>query len=232
MPVGRGVNFVLYCGSSDHQAARCGLGRNYRGAALDNVLLAPPPACRPVLTNRPLLHPHREPDAALRLTSHGVTAAVWFRMVGGRFRTVCHSSLMFPGAHACESIPARPHIYATTKERDLINQLGRTHGCHTCGHRPVIGSWPSRSYNADHQPPNKYAAAVASASYFKTPAVRFYPQCTVCSSDQGGAAMAAAKRSTRVPLKPSHPTAYGLAHLWLPHSVFIDRAVTNGKNKT
>jgi hypothetical protein len=172
---------------------------------------------------------HPDPDCspveqATRAAAHGAAAALWFLAVGGRYRTIPHSSLMYPGAHARESIVARPFVYADTKERTVINHLGRTHGCHTCGHRPLLSNFFGRSYNADHQPPNKF---ISPPTYFTTPIVRFYPQCTQCSNSQGGAAMRASGRNVSIPLISSHFSAYGLPHLWLPTSVIVDQAITN-----
>ena len=96
-----------------------------------------------------VLHSDRTAATAL----YGSSAAMWLLLCGARLRAVCPSNLMWPGAFAQISIPARRHIHATPKEKGLNNAAGERFGCHTCG-RNESGKHKGR-YVADHQPPSK-----------------------------------------------------------------------------
>ena len=148
----------------------------------------------------------RHPTAIL--TSLGaLSAVVNFRMLGGRFTAVCPSHLLFTGAHAVESIPARRHIHATPAEKRVVNAFGSRYGCHTCGTRSPT------SFIADHQPPSKFAADAPKER------VKFLPHCGKCSSKQGGMARSAARLQWsgggRAFLR-THGTALRAYHLWVP----------------
>ena len=106
-----------------------------------------------------------------------------YKFLGGRFRSISPSSLTSPGSFAARSIPAGEK-YATTSERQLIQQIGRKSGCHTCGVRKGL-------FIADHMPPKSVAAKMNESWLRRTGILgkvkyRFYPQCESCSSKQGG----------------------------------------------
>ncbi|PSC67403.1 pfkB family carbohydrate kinase [Micractinium conductrix] len=123
----------------------------------------------------------------------------FFKVMGGRFRSVMPSDVAKVGAIARESMPAAGVEYATEKYRIELRRLFRRDGCHHCGTRrgAVIG---------DHMPPNKYVkeyVKTAERAFFKLPFVkqaaealaiptgppkqRYYPQCTSCCEKQSAA---------------------------------------------
>jgi RHS repeat-associated protein len=82
-----------------------------------------------------------------------------------------------PGPHAGDSIPARgPERDFTPEERDAINDIGRTKGCHTCG--STDPGTKSGNFVPDHQPPNALNPAGSPQG--------LYPHCIACSRTQGG----------------------------------------------
>ncbi|CAD5277760.1 conserved hypothetical protein [Bosea sp. 62] len=82
-----------------------------------------------------------------------------------------------PGPFAEESIPSRgPSRRFTAEERQEINRLGYTYGCHTCG--TTEPGLPSRNFIPDHQIPNALSP--------KGSGQRLYPHCRSCSDAQGG----------------------------------------------
>ncbi|GBF88397.1 hypothetical protein Rsub_01109 [Raphidocelis subcapitata] len=135
-------------------------------------------------------------DEALLDSFMGV---LFFRAMGGRFRSLMPSSLVAPGALAFESLPARGDGYARPLMKRELSRIFRRDGCHHCGSRrgPVIG---------DHMPPNKLVLRgdgqlaawinglpivrqVRALTGAKVPRVRqrFYPQCQRCSIKQATA---------------------------------------------
>jgi RHS repeat-associated protein len=86
-------------------------------------------------------------------------------------------STLQPGEHAGDSIPARgPGRDFTPEEREKINEIGGTSGCHTCG--TTDPGTKSGNFVPDHQPP--------SAVNPDGKPQRLYPQCLGCSRTQGG----------------------------------------------
>jgi hypothetical protein len=81
-----------------------------------------------------------------------------------------------PGPFAGESIPARgPSRDFTVQERALIDRIGYSTGCHTCGTRDPGTMW--RHFVPDHQPPTA-----------RNPLGKpqhLYPHCVACSRNQG-----------------------------------------------
>lgn len=153
------------------------------------------------------------------LLASTISSVFVFRALGGRFFSILPSHLLYPGAFARESIPAFRGIQgASSAERELIQTLGKKHGCHTCGRKRVT------TFVSDHQPPskiiieqnssqtrlannahaNKEPANPLNSTHNGTPSSsgpngtppssstnnslrqRFYPQCSSCSSTQGG----------------------------------------------
>jgi RHS repeat-associated protein len=86
-------------------------------------------------------------------------------------------STLKPGPFAGESIPARgPGTDFTAEEREEINRIGRTTGCHMCG--ATDPGTKSGNFIPDHQPPSKLNDQGADQ--------RLYPHCLRCSLRQGG----------------------------------------------
>jgi uncharacterized protein RhaS with RHS repeats len=97
-----------------------------------------------------------------------------------------------PAEHAGESVPARgPDRDFTPGERDKINDIGGTSGCHTCGSTEAGTS--SGNFIPDHQPPNKLNPTGGAQA--------LYPHCLNCSRTQGGQVRG---EQTRKP-KPDEP---------------------------
>jgi len=107
-----------------------------------------------------------------------------FKLLGGRFHSLSPSSYISLGAFARRSVPAT-EAYATGAERKLIQQIGRSTGCHTCG-RAGRGV----KFNADHMPPLSIVKRENKKFLRKyiLPKMKqaFYPQCESCSNVQGG----------------------------------------------
>lgn len=106
------------------------------------------------------------------LLASTVASAILFRALGGRFSSVLPSHLLKPGAFAREGIPVRA-TQSTEIQRHIIRELGKSHGCHSCGTRGV------KQFHADHQPPNKLHSGR------KETTQKLYPQCVKCSNLQG-----------------------------------------------
>mmetsp|Transcript_22073 Transcript_22073/g.26928 ORF Transcript_22073/g.26928 Transcript_22073/m.26928 type:complete len:307 (+) Transcript_22073:57-977(+) len=121
-----------------------------------------------------------------------------FLLLGGSAWRILPSDVEKPGAYhewagscnACEN-------YATRKTRDSIKQMGKIHGCHSCGFRK------SPIYIADHQPPKglvnmsyrtKFVKWLRKHEFSKLLQLsdsigipikyRFFPQCRDCSQVQ------------------------------------------------
>lgn len=135
-----------------------------------------------------------------------------YKLLGGRFWSISPSSYTHLGSFAKASIPAPSTGYATNKERQIIESLGRKYGCHTCGTKGGIqkkffftGQTPPVLFHADHMPPNALVKQhqkererriiyrivsklfpFISFSFSSQPIKqRFYPQCVDCSNKQG-----------------------------------------------
>jgi RHS repeat-associated protein len=115
--------------------------------------------------------------AGVRVTSAAIartTASVGARFGAAKAPTV--SSLLRPGQYATKSIPARgPAQTFTSSERKMINEIGETSGCHSCGTR--VPGTKSGNFVPDHQPPTALARKGEPQS--------LYPQCLSCSKKQG-----------------------------------------------
>ncbi len=101
------------------------------------------------------------------------TSLLMFR-VTAQFRQIPPSNMTSLGAFGRSrwTIPARNALRTTPAERAAIDQIGKVHGCHTCGTRtpqPIPGR--TTLFNADHVPPRGPILA---------------PQCPPCSNTQGG----------------------------------------------
>ena len=134
-----------------------------------------------------------------------LASAVLFRAFGGRFASVLPSNLLHPGAFAKEWIPVKA-TQATERQRHIIRELGRRHGCHSCGARSA------RQFHADHQPPTKlHNGPALSDSGMGTQ--RLYPQCNRCSSLQGSALAHSKNKWSAI---RTHSLSLRNYHLFLP----------------
>lgn len=154
------------------------------------------------LSQSPVHHTTIGPPEILAST---VASAFVFRALGGRFSSVLPSHLLKPGAFAREWIPARSSL-ASERERHIIQQLGRSHGCHSCGKRSV------KQFNADHQPPNKINNSENVSSGSNGVLQRLYPQCKNCSGLQGSLI----SRNSKAQAVRAHPLSLRAYHLFLP----------------
>ena len=134
-----------------------------------------------------------------------VSSVVIFRALGGRFGSVLPSHLLRPGAFAREWIPAsRGMQYANEHEREIIQLLGKQHGCHSCGRRRVS------NFVCDHQPPTKLITESEAGMLSQ----RFYPQCNRCSQQQGGVLNGNGRLSPKAIC--THPFSLRPYHTFIP----------------
>lgn len=93
-----------------------------------------------------------------------------------------------PGEFAGDSIPARgPDRNFNKDERDRMNEIGRTTGCHTCG--STDPGTKSGNHIPDHQPANALNPPGGEQ--------KLYPHCLTCSRIQGGQVRDATRRLTQ-----------------------------------
>jgi hypothetical protein len=86
-------------------------------------------------------------------------------------------STLTKGPYAKQSIPAKSKDKTFTKdERDQVNEIGRTDGCHTCGNTDP--GTKSGNFIPDHQPPSALVPD-------NTPQ-ELLAHCKTCSAKQGG----------------------------------------------
>ncbi len=100
------------------------------------------------------------------------------RVLGGGSTTrvaATGDDLLGPGPWAAESVSSSAPGRITQAERDLLNPIGDTYGCHSCG--ATSPGTSSGNWVGDHQP----VTAMVPAG---TPQV-LYPQCISCSRSQG-----------------------------------------------
>ena len=105
------------------------------------------------------------------------------------------------GPHAGESVPARgPDRDFTPGERDKINQIGVSSGCHTCG--STEAGTQSGNFIPDHQPANAINSTDGPQE--------LYPHCLTCSRTQGGQVRADQIKNPKPPppepKKPEEPS--------------------------
>ena len=171
--------------------------------------------------------------SAPELVISTVSSVVIFRALGGRFSSVLPSHLFHPGAFARERIPAvRGYQLANVSEKNLIRDIGKRYGCHTCGKKQVS------SFVCDHQPPShllKNCNSTSSTSSVAEAAGKvkvevegpssngggnnggvvrqfFYPQCYKCSTMQGGTLNGGNTSKAII----SHPLSLRAYHAFLP----------------
>jgi hypothetical protein len=126
---------------------------------------------------------------ALRVCAFGLLA---FKGLGGRFWSIAPSNVTNLGSFARTifSLPATEK-YATPSQRKMIEKLGRTIGCHTCGSRKIFYRGQNGvKFIADHMPPQAVVRQMNARWYRRLFGIkvkqRFYPQCITCSNLQGG----------------------------------------------
>ena len=145
---------------------------------------------------------------ARELLASTLASAVVFRALGGRFSSVLPSHLLHPGAFAREWIPVRA-TQATERQRQIIRELGRSHGCHSCGTRSV------KQFHADHQPPTKVHNGPG-VSDSGTGSQRLYPQCNRCSSLQGSVLAHGGSPTSKWSVIRTHALSLRGYHVFLP----------------
>ncbi len=159
-----------------------------------------------------------------------VSGVLVFRALGGRFERVLPSNLMRPGAFAADWIPALKEAdYATAREREVIQKLGKKHGCHSCGTRG------GEKFIADHQPPSKLIG-----NHQSTPSVpnslmqRFYPQCKQCSAKQGGLLTGknVSNAAMRVEAVRTHGSSLRPHHMFVPVPFLTVYLINTGREST
>jgi len=146
-----------------------------------------------------------------------------YKTLGGRFWSISPSSYTNLGSFArtTTSLPATS-TYANKSKRRSIQRLGRILGCHTCGSRMIISSFPSLAkrtstvatrFTADHMPPQSVTRQMNAKWYRRwfgrTVKQRFYPHCNTCSNRQGGVLSAAVTASSSKGVKVPSLQAVG-----------------------
>lgn len=121
------------------------------------------------------LHPNWKPPAQAYSTVEGLISANRSIELEARFRLFqIMGTRAEPGPYAREWIPAPPTNRRLNRaERQEVDRLGRTWGCHRCG-RTKPGT-RTGFFIGDHQVPKSMG----------TP-TRIYPHCVKCSASQGG----------------------------------------------
>lgn len=105
-------------------------------------------------------------------------------------------STLTPGPNAGDSIPARgPGRDFTPDERQQVNDIGNSSGCHTCG--ATSPGTKNDNWIPDHQPPNSQNGDGGPQ--------RLYPHCLSCSRTQGGEARAEQSRGKTQEPKKEEP---------------------------
>ncbi|KAG6439911.1 putative integral membrane protein [Babesia bovis T2Bo] len=123
-----------------------------------------------------------------------------FFLLGGRLHSFTPSNIAHPGAFAVSNslLLADGYNYANVAQKRLINQIGKTYGCHTCGRSSTTGK-----YIADHQPPSGVIKRKLKKPHIKflldyhlipitwvKSKQYFYSHCPNCSAEQGRAIQA------------------------------------------
>jgi len=115
-------------------------------------------------------------------------------LLRSRFASISPSSYTARGSFARIGIPAPPNFnYATSSQRNTIEQIGKWWGCHTCGSRMLFSNIANKGvpkFHGDHIPPVSVAKQmnerwVRRKLGWKV-SQKFYPQCRNCSNKQGG----------------------------------------------
>jgi len=139
-----------------------------------------------------------------------VGSILFFRALGGRFKSVLPSHLLLPGAFATMCIPASLTRASQPVVRKL-QELGQRYGCHSCGRR--LGT----KFVADHQPPS-----VIVRQSGQEISQQFFPQCARCSSRQGAVASAYLKQGMNAAMSiMTHSSRLRLYHAFLPLPVAV-----------
>ena len=139
------------------------------------------------------------------------SGVVFFRALGGRFKSVVPSHLHYPGAFAKQWIPAHSVKYANGTEKEIIQSIGNKYGCHSCGTRRV------KQYFADHQPPNVLIKARNAIQNDGKTMQQFYPHCPKCSDHQGKSLVIDSKISPIL----AHGLTLRLHHIFLPTPLIL-----------
>lgn len=151
----------------------------------------------------PSRQPESTPSTAVGLSHRDLLLStaggvVFFKAFGGKFSSVLPSNILRPGSFARHPIPVNTASYASSGQKKFMQEIGRRHGCHTCGRKRVD------KFVADHQPPSKL---VQDSNVVQA----YYPQCSNCSSLQG-----VAVNKGKLVHVVTHPFALRAYHLFLP----------------
>lgn len=150
------------------------------GSSILAIATAPLPR-RAMQSSKPIQMPSLEP---IQLVSYGLCGVTLFRILRGRFFTLAPSDYRNLGAFNRQqaSLPATTE-YADTSKRAVINTFGRLFGCHTCGVKKSV------QFHADHMPPVNFVKKANARLLRRLLGLRmlqrYYPQCSVCSNQQG-----------------------------------------------
>lgn len=135
---------------------------------------------------------HLEKDELMRKTLLGTLSFAGLER--NLFKTALPSSIITKGVYARPGGSVRATGDAATQaQRKWIQRMGKLHGCHHCGFRPVLDLAGRHKFIADHMPPT-HRVNMVSKSYWrkvlKLPRLKqmLYPQCAKCCGTQASAA--------------------------------------------
>lgn len=174
--------------------------------------------------------------AATSLTSYGLLCIFTFKLFGGRFRNLCPSHILYPGAYAVKHVQLPTLTSAVTKQRlAKVQRIGEKYGCHTCGKRYNVGDALIKyvrqrvfgyvphvrvDYFGDHNPPVALAGEYMKKDISATG--RLFPQCKKCSYFQASQVRLhlAGKTLTHEGMV-THATRFKLHKMWIPYPILL-----------
>ena len=148
-------------------------------------------------SNRRTTPHHERKEAWLHAARICIIGILTYKTIfRSNFMSLSPSSYTARGSFATKGIPigsgggtSSSFNYASKSQRDALHKIGTRFGCHTCGTRLLFDRTSSK-FHGDHIPPISVAKQINNRWYNRilgrTVAQRFYPQCTSCSSKQGG----------------------------------------------
>jgi hypothetical protein len=123
-----------------------------------------------------------------------LTVASFAALERNFFQTALPSSIITRGVYARRggAVVATSEV-ATKVQRKWIQRMGKLHGCHHCGYRPLLNLQGRVKYIADHMPPTNRVHMEGKKMWrkmFKMTNIKqmLYPQCGKCCSIQASAA--------------------------------------------
>lgn len=144
------------------------------------------------------------------VVSSAVGGLLVFRALGGKFKNVLPSNLLFPGAFANNGVPVGLLQKANSSIRKKMLYIGRRYGCHSCGSRT------QSLYIVDHQPPSMVVKQSMNTSGETHLVQQVFPHCVKCSVRQGSAC--GLLKNGKVPSAPvvTHASSLRFYHAFLP----------------